>query len=133
MKSGLLASIGILVVSIASSFLLSPLFPTIQKQYQNPNLFRPWSDPLMSLYYLYPFVLGFVLAFFWNKVKTVFKNRGLNRAINFGLWFFLIGTLPGMFITYSSFQVSLEMVVMWALAGFVEVVAAIMILDKFNG
>lgn len=121
-----------LFVSVALSTLIGVLLPDIQKEYQNINLFRPWSDPLMSLYFLYPFVLGLPLAFFWDKTKQVFRGSSLNKAVNFGIWYFLIATVPGMFITYSSFQVSLIMVVLWAVAGFFEVVAAGLILDRFN-
>lgn len=131
--SGLIAGAGIFVVSMGFSFLLGALFPAIQAEYQNPNLFRPWSDPLMSLYFVYPFILGIVLAFFWNKTKEVFKGKGLNRAANFAAWYFLIAAIPGMWITYSSFPVSLGLILIWTVSGFIEALVAGGVFDKFNG
>lgn len=131
--SGLLAGVGILAVSVASMFIVGSILPDVAKQYLNPNLFRPWSDPLMQLYFVYPFVLGLALALFWEKTKSVFKGKGITRALNFGYWYFLLATIPGMWITYSSFQVSLELVTVWTVGGFVEIVAAVLILDKLNG
>lgn len=66
------------------------------------------------------------------KTKQVFKGKGLNRAVNFAWWYFLIGTVPGMLITYGSFQVSLAMTALWAGVGFLEVAAAGWIFDRFN-
>ena len=130
--SGLIAGVGIFIISMGFSFLLGYLFPAIQAEYQNPNLFRPWSDPLMSLYFAYPFILGLGLAFFWNKTKEVFKGKGFNRAINFAGWYFLIAAIPGMLITYSSFPVSLGLIIIWTVSGFIEALVAGLVFDKFN-
>ena len=59
--SGLVAGIVLLILNMGFSFLISFLLPGIEAQYQT-EIFRPWSDPLMWLYFIYPFALAMVLS-----------------------------------------------------------------------
>ena len=87
----------------------------------------------MSLFFLYPFVLGFVLAWVWDKTKKLFEAKSeFERACKFGGAYWVIAGIPGMLITYSSFQVSLLMVLAWTISGFVEAVVAGFIFVKKN-
>lgn len=72
-KNGLLAGLAIFVFGIAVNLLVAYLFPTLTAEYQNTNIFRPWTDPLMTTYFAYPFILGIVLAYFWNLLKDKIK------------------------------------------------------------
>ena len=130
--SGLVAGVAIFVVSMVLSQLTNFLLPNIAQEYQNSGIFRPWSDPLMSLYFLYPFILGLVLAWFWDKTKGSFKNTKCGRGVCFGFSYWLVASIPGMLITYSSFTVSLIMVISWSLVGLVEALAAGWVLSKMN-
>jgi hypothetical protein len=87
----------------------------------------------MQMFFAYPFVLGIILAFVWDKVKkSVAGKTTTSRGLNFGLIYFMATTIPGMFITYSSFQVSLMLVMSWTLSGFIEAVVAGWVLAKLN-
>lgn len=117
------------LVNLVASFILSQvtniLWPSLSAEYINSAIFRPWSDPLMSLYFLYPFLLGFVLAWVWDKThKLIAGKTDFDKAYKFGLSYWLVAGLPGMFITYSSFQVSLALVLSWTISGLVEGVLA---------
>lgn len=130
---GLLVGVGIFVISIVISFLSQLIAPGITAEYTNQSLFRPWTDPLMSLYYVYPFILGIILSYVWDKTKKVIKGNGYyERGLRFGLWYWFASSIPGMFITFSSFQVSLPLVLSWSIGGFFEAIIAGVLLAKIN-
>ena len=116
-KKGLLAGLANLVIGFGINQLMGVLLPAIANQYQNTAMFRPWSDPLMTVYFAYPFILGLVLAYLWHKV-------GKPKPVEFAKFYFIIATIPGMFITYTSFQISLTMVLLWAATGFIQALVA---------
>ena len=113
---GFTSGVIILQVSLLSSFIIYLIQPSIQKEYENEAIFRSWSDPLMSYFYIEPFILGFVLLWIWDKTKVLIKGGDiLQRGLRFGLIYWII-TLPGVMMTYSSFKVSLMMVISWSLS-----------------
>jgi hypothetical protein len=130
---GLLAGLGVFIVSIGVSFLSQLLVPSLTAEYTNPSLFRPWTDPIMSLFYIYPFVLGVILSFVWDKSKKLMTDKLYwKRGLRFGLWYWVAASIAGMFVTYSSFQVSLPLVLSWSIGGLFEAFAAGIILAKVN-
>jgi hypothetical protein len=124
---GLLAGLSMLVLSMVVYSLWGVIFPGMTAEYQNPQLFRPWSDPLMSLMFVHPIILGLVLAWAWDKVKSV-SGGWLNFA--FGVW--LVASIPGMVISYSSFPISLLMVICWSINGLIELLIGSFVLAKLN-
>lgn len=131
---GLLAGIGIFIASIAVSVLSQLAMPGITGEYTNPNIFRSWTDPLMSLYYVYPLILGVILSFIWKMTKKLVKDKDyFRRGLRFGFLYWVASSIPGMFITFSSFQVSLALVLTWTVGGLFEAIVAGVILDKVNG
>ena len=113
LKRGLLAGGANLLLSFGISWLQGMAMPSLAREYQNTAVFRPWNDPLMMVYFAYPFVLGVVLAYLWDKVKA-------KDAVEFAKFYFVIATIPGMFISYTSFQISALMISMWILTGFLQ-------------
>lgn len=116
-KKGLVAGVAILVVGFTFNWILGQLFPALTAEYQNPAIFRSWQDPLMMAYFAYPFILGIVAAYLWDRLKA-------KDALEFAKVYFIIATIPGMFITLSSFQVSYLMVASWMVVGFLEIFVA---------
>jgi hypothetical protein len=110
------------------SQIFSVVFPTVALEYQNPNLFRANSDPLMLLFFAYPFVIAAVLAWLWSKTKNVFGNNGIKFA--FAYW--IVATIPGMFATYTSMPYSFLVVLSWTISGLIQAIIAGLILSKFN-
>lgn len=123
-KKGLLAGLAILVVSIGFNWLLGIILPEVAKEYQNTAIFRPWSDPLMVAYFAYPFILGLILAYFWDLTAKQFTGDEVNKAFQFAKIYFIIATIPGMFISYTSFQLSFQIILVWTLVGFLEAFVA---------
>jgi len=128
---GIVAGIAMLIVGMLVSMAIHAIFPALAAEYRT-MLFRPWEDPIMSLYFAYPFVLGLALAFIWDKVKELVSGGPLKRAVHLALGYFFISTVPGMLITYSSFPVSLLMVLSWTVSSFLQALAAGLVLAKMN-
>jgi hypothetical protein len=126
----ILATIAGFAVSMAVGYLFNFIFPSLQSEYENSGMFRPWSDPLMMLYFLYPIYIAFILAWIWTKVKSVFAGSVMQSALSFTTAYFLIATLPGMLMTISSFKVSLIMTCTWAISGFIQTFVISLILAK---
>lgn len=130
--SGVAAGVVVLIASMVLSKIFGALMPSLQAEYQ-AGIFRPWNDPLMSLYFLYPFVLGIVLAWVWDKTKSVVKGENaVKKGINFGLAYWIVASIPGMLITYSSFVVSLSMILSWTISGLVSAILAGIVFAKIN-
>ena len=123
MKRGLIAGLANLVLGFGINQFVTLLLPALANEYQNPAMFRPWSDPLMMVYFAYPFILGVAAAYLWEKA-------GKPKPLEFAKLYFLIATVPGMFITYTSFQISLPMVLLWAVTGYIQVLVAGLVFIK---
>ena len=133
--SGLIAGIIMLIVGMALNYVFEViLFPSLAHEYANVNgFFRPWSDPLMSIYFIYPFIFGVILAWTWNKVKSLFVSPVYwKNGVYFGLSIWFISSIPGMIMTYSSFNVSLTMIFSWLISGLINAIIAGLIFAKMN-
>jgi hypothetical protein len=127
-----IAGITMLVMGLAVSEFVAMVEPSIAAEYENINIFRPWSDPLMSFYWIMPFLTAFVLLWLWNFTKSLIKGDTiLKRGITFGFYYWII-TIPGMIITYTTFQVSVYMVVSWTAATLVQALCAGIIFSRLQ-
>jgi hypothetical protein len=123
---GLAAGVVILIASLVLMQAWEAIIPGLAAEYQTP-LFRPWTDPLMMLFFLYPFILGIAFAWLWAKTKKSFKT-----PYDAALAYWLVATIPGMFATYTSMPYSLSMVATWAIGGLAYVLLAAFVLDKMK-
>ncbi len=104
---------------------VSALHPTLMQEYES-GAYRAFSDPLMSYVFVHPFVIALImsLVYVWfnpfQKIKDIYK-----KGAYYGFVFWLIGTLPGMLITLSSFSpdvVSEKTILVWTLDGLLKFV-----------
>ncbi|VVC03858.1 Uncharacterised protein [Candidatus Bilamarchaeum dharawalense] len=129
---GIATGILMLIFGMIFSMAFGALFPSVNAEYQSV-LFRPWTDPLMMLFFAYPFVLGMILAWVWNHVKVLFKEKDfIRRGLRFGVTAWVVFTIPGMFVSYTTFPISLLMVLSWTLSGLVYTLCAGLVLAKLN-
>ena len=67
---------------------------------------RQAEDPLMTLFYAYPFVLSFASAVVFDRVKGALGDEDAGcpctAGLRFGAILILLVTVPGMFVIYSS-------------------------------
>jgi hypothetical protein len=128
--AGLAVGACMLVVQMLIGILFQALFPSLKEEYTNSGIFRPWSDPVMSLMFLQPFIVGIILAYIWNYTKSIIiKETDVKRGIYFGFIYFII-SLPGMLMSYASFPLSLLMIFNWTAGIFVQSICAGIVLSK---
>ena len=64
---------------------------------------RSMDDPVMALYFLYPFVFALTSAVVFDFVRDSIKGEStFHRGAMFGLFLFLLITIPEFFLLYSS-------------------------------
>jgi hypothetical protein len=129
----LLGGLLLLIGSMAVGMIFNAIFPGLATEYTNPGLFRPWSDPLMNLYYLHPFLTMLLLAWIWDLVKPVVLGKNtFGRGLKFGLAFWVVSGIPGMLISFASFQVSLLMILSWLLGNLIGLIISCWVFPQFN-
>ena len=127
---GLLAGVLMLITGMLTGQVFHFFIPSLKEEYLNPNLFRPWSDPIMSLYFLHPFIVGVIFAWIWNRTKQLFPgNTVREKGLRFGLIYWMI-SIPGMLISYSSFPVSLLLTFSWSISNLVQGICAGLLFSK---
>ncbi|MBR9923282.1 MAG: hypothetical protein GYB31_20820 [Bacteroidetes bacterium] len=104
--------------------------PQLLEEYYNP-IFYPGSKRSI-FFYIHPFVLAIALSWFWEKIKSSFKGVNLIRGIEFGLVYGLVATLPMMWLTFSSLDVTIIMVLMWLVYGLAQATIAGLIFARMN-
>jgi hypothetical protein len=129
---GLVAGIASLAAAMIVGYLFGFILPSLNQEYTNEQMFRPWSDPLMSLYFIYPFLLGFALAWVWEKTKALFTKTYFSNALNLTLIYWIISTIPGMIMSISSFKISVIMVLTWTISAFIQLLVLSLIILGMN-
>lgn len=130
--SGLLTGFAMLLVCIGLSSLVMNFCPTLMGEYNNTSLYRSMKDPITMLFSVHPFILAMILAFVWDKSKSLFMAKiFLPRGIQFGLVYFVI-VIPGLFISYITSPYSIEMVLSWAISVLFGALVAGICFEKIN-
>jgi len=119
-STSLLAAIAGFIANMTIGFLIIFIVPSLEAEYNNTVIFRPWEDPLMSLYYLHPFYIAFILAWVWNKTKTLICGNIWRQAFVFTGFYFLLATCPGLMLSISSFKISFAMTFSWAIGAYAQ-------------
>lgn len=63
---------------------------------------RSLSDPVLMLYFLYPFVLGFALAYLYPLVEDKLKGNMVAKGVAFGTLMFIINAIPSAYLNFTS-------------------------------
>ena len=129
-RPGLLAGAIILILLMAQSFGSSWLSPELAGEYANTALYRPWSQPVMWLIFVYPFFLGLALAWIWDKTKSVISGGYITGAVKFAFAYWVAGVIPTMIMIYACFPVTKGVIVIWTISGFAYGLAAALVFGK---
>jgi hypothetical protein len=65
---------------------------------------RTATDPLMTLYYLYPVLLSLITTYVFSVVRGSLQGSNINEGLMFGLLLFLLLTIPSGFIIVTTMQ-----------------------------
>lgn len=131
--SGFLAGIVMLIACILFSTALMYFFPNLMKQYDNIQLYRSMKDPVSMLFSLHPLIVGMILAFIWDKTKSLFTTKKfLSKGVQFALVYYIV-ILPGLFISYVTSPYSIAIVMTWAVNVLILALLAGLVYEKVNG
>jgi hypothetical protein len=128
--TGLIAGIILFILSYGGLFLTIRFFPELFILYNNPLFNSDGSRDV--LFYLHAFIISFALSWFWDRFKGLFSGPFILRGLEFGLVYALVALLPVMWITFSSMDITLIMVVSWFLYGLFQAVLAGILFARIN-
>lgn len=130
LTSGLIAGLILFVVGYGGLYLAIKFFPQIFVVYNNPLFNSDGSRDV--LFYLHAFIISFALSWFWERFKGMFHGPFLLRGLEFGFVYALVALLPVMWITFSSLDITLTMVLSWFFYGLFQALLAGIIFAKIN-
>ena len=123
--SGLLVGILMFVLMMVLTIIEGLIFPQIHTEYENVAIFRPYEDPIVYYFYIHPLIIGIIFCCVWHKVKDIVKEQSLiKNGAQFGLCFWLIATIPGLFLGFSIYQISALMFITTVLSTLIQQVIA---------
>ena len=128
--SGLLAGVVLLIAGYAALYVVIMLFPGIAEEYYSPT-FREGSTHLW-MYLAHPFIMAITFSWFWENFKTNIQGSLLYRGVWVGLIYGAVALLPAMWLTFSSLDISLKMVLSWYVYGLFQACVAGLIFAKTN-
>jgi hypothetical protein len=128
----LVSALAMLATGIAIGYLFDFLFSSLKTEYANANLYRPWEDPLMYLFFLQPFILCGTMVWGWDKVKGHFTGSVGRKAFSVTLIMLFLSIIPGMIMTISSFRVSMLATITWTISAFFQVLVASLIFIRMS-
>jgi hypothetical protein len=130
LRAGLIAGVILFIVSYGSLFLTIKFFPQLFLAYNNPLFNSDGSRDV--LFYLHAFIISFALSWFWDRFKGLFSGSFFLRGLEFGSVYGVVALLPVMWITFSSLDITLVMVISWFLYGLFQAIIAGIVFAKIN-
>ena len=116
--SGIVAGISLFIISYGGLILAIKFVPELFVVYNNPLFNSDGSRDV--LFYLHAFIISFALSWFWERFKSLFGGNFLLRGIEFGFVYAIVSLLPVMWITFSSLDITIVMVLSWFFYGFLQ-------------
>ncbi len=122
LTSGLLAGCILFIISYGGLYLGIRFFPQLFVEYNNPLFNSDGSRDV--LFYSHAFVISMALSWFWQRFKGLFKGSFILRGLEFGAVYSLVALLPVMWITFSSLDITVIMVLCWFAYGMLQAIIA---------
>jgi len=96
---GISAGFILLILMVVSGHLANLVLPADISQYGG---MRAVNDPIMTLFYLYPFVVAFAAATVFDLVKGCLNGTQTRKGMMFGAILICIMTIPSLYVMYTS-------------------------------
>jgi hypothetical protein len=128
--SGLIAGSILFVLSYGGLYLAVRFFPNLFIEYNNPLFNSDGSRDV--LFYLHAFIISFALSWFWDRFKGLFHGICIMRGLEFGLVYAIVALLPVMWITFSTLDITVTVVLSWFAYGFFQAVISGLLFAKIN-
>ena len=128
--AGLISGCILFVLSYGGLYLAVRFFPRLFTDYNNPLFNSDGSRDI--LFYMHAFIISFALSWFWDRFKGLFKGAFLIRGLEFGFVYSIIALLPVMWISFSSLDITVVMVLSWFVYGLAQAIVAGVVFAKVN-
>ena len=127
--SGIAAGVAILVISMVVSYAFQAIF-----SYDVLKLsgMRAVNDPIMVLFFLFPFVLAFAMAIVYSHVERSLKGNYIEKGKTFSLLMWLAYSVPSAFIVFSSMDYPIGFTVSSLVGGIIYMLAGGIIIAKLQ-
>jgi hypothetical protein len=82
---------------------------------------RAMNDPVMLLFFLYPFVVAFAQAVLFDSVQDSLKGTPVQKGLRFSGLLFVIMTIPSLFVMATSMDWPVDFyanTILWEVVGF---------------
>jgi hypothetical protein len=129
--AGFTAGVVLLLISLGLMFLVIKIFPTLAEEYFSP-VFRWSSVETDWMFFVHPFILSFSLKWFWERYKDIFQGSVMLRAFEVALVYGIVAMVPVLWLTYSSIDISIGMVLTWLGYGIIQAFIAGLIFSWLN-
>jgi hypothetical protein len=96
---GISAGFALLILMIVSGFLVNIVLPTDISQYGG---MRAMDDPIMMLFYLYPFVIACAAAIIFDIINGCLGGTEVKKGLMFGAMLICIMTIPSLYVMFTS-------------------------------
>jgi hypothetical protein len=126
--SGLVAGLVIFTVSMLSSMVFQALF-----NYDVLKLggMRSVSDPIMILFFAYPWVLGFAMVLAYSVFRDCFKGKNWEKAKKFGITMWAVVSIPSAFLVFSSMDYPFGFALSSLIGGLIYMILGAYAITKF--
>jgi hypothetical protein len=89
----------LLIIMVISGYLVNMVLPTDISRYGG---MRAMNDPVMNLFYLYPFVIASAAAIIFDIVKGCLNSTPVRKGLMYGVMLICIMTVPSLYVMYTS-------------------------------
>jgi hypothetical protein len=115
--SGSLAGILILILMVVINVLVNVIIPTDLSRYGG---MRGSDDPVMILFFFYPFVVAFAAAILFDTVRFCLTGTSFEKGLMFGALLLTIMTIPSLYVMITSMTWPIDFYVSTALWEFIS-------------
>lgn len=124
--AGLIAGFAVAIVSWVFQFGVQYLFP-----YNVLELggMRSIDDPLMALFFMYPWVIGFTMAAVYPFFTKLVESEG-NKPLMYALIVWVLSSIPSFFIVFSTMSYPVGFYLNQLIGSFIHTVAAAYVIWK---
>lgn len=116
--SGIAAGFLLLVLMVVSGFIVNMVMPADMSQYEG---MRAMDDPIMTLFWLYPFVVAFAAAVVFDCVRGCLRRDRVYTGVQFGGLLLVIMTIPSLYVMVTSMTWPLDFYIstgIWEIVSF---------------
>lgn len=120
--AGLLAGIAMVIADMAvwgaTQGYLMPLYQASAAVWKPMEPLSAWLAQMWAVTIVDGIIFGIVYSLLYNGIPG--KNN-LNKGLNYGVILWLVGTVPGMGMTYFSMAVPTPIIASWLFGGLIDV------------